>query len=46
MTSGGEEAKTKKAKGLIFAGVIGLAIILSAYAISNFVITSLVTAVK
>ena len=45
MASGGEAAKTEKARGIIFAGVIGLAIILSAYAIANFVISSLTTAV-
>jgi len=44
MASGGEAAKTEKARGMIFAGVIGLAIILSAYAIANFVISSLTTA--
>lgn len=46
MTSAGEPAKTGKAKGIIFAGVIGLAIILSAYAIASFVISNLVTAVS
>jgi hypothetical protein len=45
MMSGGEAAKTGKARGIIFAGVIGLAIILSAYAIASFVIGSLQTAV-
>lgn len=44
MTSGGEEAKVTKAKGLIFGGVIGLAIILSAYAVAQFVVGSLLTA--
>ncbi len=38
MTSGGEDAKTKKARGFIISGVIGLAIILCAYAITTFVI--------
>lgn len=44
MTAGGNEEKVDSAKKMIFAGVIGLAIILSAYAIARFVITSLVTA--
>lgn len=44
MTSGGDEDKTKKARGLIFAGVVGLAIILSAFAIARFVIGSLLSA--
>jgi len=46
MTAGGSEEKITKAKGLIFGGVIGLAIILSAYAIAQFVITSLLNATK
>ncbi len=37
MTAAGEEDKTSKAKKLIYDGVIGLAIILSAYAISYFI---------
>lgn len=41
MTSSGSEEKIEKAKGLILGGVVGLAIILSAYAIANFVIRSL-----
>jgi len=44
MTAGGDEAKVTKAKGLIFGGVIGLAIILSAYAIAQFVVGSLLSA--
>lgn len=44
MTSAGNEEKTAKAKSLIFGGVIGLAIILSAYAIAQFVVGSLLTA--
>jgi hypothetical protein len=39
MISGGNEDKTHEAKQLIIAGIIGLAIILSAWAITNFVIT-------
>lgn len=44
MTAGGNEDKVGEAKKLIFAGIIGLAIILSAFAIANFVVTSLVNA--
>ena len=44
MTAGGNEEKTEKARKMIFAGIIGLAIILSAYAIARFVINSLLSA--
>jgi Zn-dependent protease with chaperone function len=44
MTAAGEEDKTGKAKKLIFSGVVGLLIILSAYAITDFVINKLVGA--
>ncbi len=44
MTSAGNDEKVKKAKTLITDAVIGLIIILAAYAISSFVITSLVEA--
>lgn len=44
MTAGGNEERVEKAKQLIVAGIIGLAIILSAYAIARFVVTSLVNA--
>lgn len=44
MTAGGNEEKVGEAKRLIIAGIIGLAIILSAYAISSFVISSILTA--
>ena len=44
MTAGGNEEKVGEAKKWIFAGVIGLAIILSAFALSTFVINSLVSA--
>jgi len=44
MTAGGNTEKVDQAKSWIFAGIIGLAIILSAYAIASFVITQLVTA--
>lgn len=41
MTAGGNEEQVGKAKGWIFSGIIGLAIILSAFAISKFVIEQL-----
>lgn len=44
MTAGGEEEKTKKAKNLIIQGIIGMVIILSAWAIASFVLGSLVNA--
>jgi len=44
MTAGGNEEKVAEAKKWIFAGVIGLAIILSAYALASYVISSLLTA--
>jgi len=44
MISGGNEEKTSEAKNLIVAGIIGLAIILSAWAITSFVIGQLLTA--
>jgi len=44
MIAGGSEERTDDARKLIIAGVIGLAIILSAYAIASFVITQLVGA--
>lgn len=44
MTAGGNDEKVGEAKKWIFSGIIGLAIILSAYGIANFVINSLVTA--
>lgn len=44
MTAGGNDEKVAEAKKLLVAGVIGLAIILSAYAITSFVLTSLVQA--
>lgn len=45
MSSFGEEDKIDQAKKLISAGVIGLVIVLAAYALSSFVISSLTTAV-
>ena len=44
MTAGGNEEKAGEAKKYLYSGVIGLAIILSAYAIASFVITQLVNA--
>lgn len=44
MTAGGEEGKVDEAKKLITSGIIGLAIIVTAYAIAQFVIDSLMTA--
>lgn len=44
MTAGGNTDQVDEAKKWIFSGVIGLAIILSAYALTSFIITSLVDA--
>ena len=44
MTAGGNEEKVGEAKQLIFSGIIGLAIILSAYAIASFVVDRLASA--
>lgn len=44
MTSGGATEKVADARKLIVMGIVGLAITLSAYAIAQFVITSLATA--
>ncbi len=44
MTAGGNDEKVGEAKKWIFAGIIGLAIILSAYALANFVINQLLIA--
>ena len=44
MTAGGNDEKVGEAKKWIFGGIIGLVIILSAYAIATFVISNLVTA--
>lgn len=41
MTAGGNEENVEGAKKLIFSGVIGLAIVLSAFAIAQFVIVQL-----
>jgi len=44
MTAGGNEEKIQKAKKILVNAAIGLAIILSAYAIASFVINALVSA--
>ena len=44
MTAGGSEDKVGEAKKLIISGVIGLVIILTAYAIATFVVNSLLEA--
>ncbi len=44
MISGGNDQKTAEARNLIVSGIIGLAIILSAWAITSFVIGQLLTA--
>lgn len=46
MIAGGNEEKTTEARKLIVSGIIGLAIILSAWAITSFVISRLVTATQ
>lgn len=46
MVAGGSEEKTSEARKLIVSGIIGLAIILSAWAITSFVISNLVTATQ
>lgn len=46
MTAGGSEDKVKEAKRLIFQGIIGMAIVLAAFAITTFVVESLTTAVS
>ena len=45
MTSGGTEEKVTKARKFIIMGIVGLAIVLAAYAIASFVINALVGAV-
>ena len=43
MTAGGNDEKVKKAKALIFQGIIGLVIILAAYSIAQFAISQITT---
>ena len=44
MTAGGNEDKVGEAKKLIVAGIIGLVIIIGAFAIATFVLNSLISA--
>jgi len=44
MTASGDETKVDGAKKLIISGVIGLVIVVAAYAIAQFVLDSLITA--
>lgn len=44
MTAGGDEKQVAKAKNIIITAVIGLVILLSAYAISSFVLDQLISA--
>jgi hypothetical protein len=44
MTAAGDDTKVGDAKKIITAGIIGLIIIISAYAIASFVVSGLVTA--
>ena len=44
MTAGGADEKIKEARKLIMSGIIGLVIILAAYAIATFVVGSIVNA--
>ena len=44
MTAGGNEEKTGKGKTIMAAGIIGLVIVFSAYAIAAFVIGQLISA--
>lgn len=46
MTAGGAEDKVEEARKWIFSGIIGLAVILSAWAIARFVLSSLSTATR
>ena len=46
MTAGGSEDKVSDAKKWIISGIIGLAIILAAYAITSFVIERLTGAIN
>lgn len=46
MTAGGGEEKVEEAKKMIFSGIIGLAIVLSAWAIAQFVIKQLAIATE
>jgi hypothetical protein len=41
MTAAGEEAKTDKAKKIITSGIVGIIIIMAAWILANFVITTI-----
>ena len=43
MLSEGDETKVGKARGLIFHSIVGLIIVLAAYAITNFVVSAIIT---
>jgi len=44
MTAGGSEEKVKKARGMIFNAIVGLVIIVLAYAITDFILGRLIEA--
>jgi len=46
MIAGGNEERAGEARKIIFSGIIGLAIVLSAYAIASFVLNQLSIATK
>ncbi len=46
MTAGGNDDKVAEAKRMLIAGLVGLAIILTAWAITEFVIRSILTATQ
>ncbi|OQA37052.1 MAG: hypothetical protein BWY53_00136 [Parcubacteria group bacterium ADurb.Bin326] len=46
MTAGGVPDKVDKAKKMIYSGIIGLIVILAAYAIASFVMSSLTSIVQ
>jgi hypothetical protein len=46
MTAGGNDDKVKSAKKVIISGIIGLVIVLSAFAIASFVIGSIIRATE
>ncbi len=46
MTSGGNEEKTKDAKNLIGAGVIGLVIVLASWGLASWLITEIQTTIQ
>jgi hypothetical protein len=44
MTAGGNEEKVGKAKKMLVAGIIGLIIVVAAYAIARFAVGSIINA--